>query len=106
MFLAGDLALLAKFERGALEQFADRKVDRLDFELDDALNWFDKTREEAMISMAQKESTKAPTSAATSAAPGAVASGGAKPAFTTPARAATNGAGTTNGAAVPPSASA
>lgn len=100
MFLAGDLTLLGRFEDAALAQFKDRKVDRLDFELDEPFNWFDKTREEAMVAKAEKgEPAKGPsappsTSPASPATPGKAASSAAS-------RPASNGAAGTNGAASP-----
>lgn len=62
MFKGGDVQLLGRFETVALEQFAKGKFDRLAFELDQPLNWFDKVREDAMVAKAQRsEPTKAPT---------------------------------------------
>lgn len=83
MFLAGDLSLLSRFEAAATEQFASRKIDRLDFELDEDMNWFDKTREEAMLRKSQKaaeqEATKASSAASATSAQGATSPGaGAK----------------------------
>ena len=69
MFLAGDLSLLSRFESVALEQFASRRFDRLDFELDDAMNWFDKTREEAMLRKSQKAEKVEATKASSHAGP-------------------------------------
>lgn len=69
MFLAGDFTLLSRFESAALEQFSGRKVDRLDFEFDETLNWFDKTREETMLAKAQPAAAAAPPKAAAAPAP-------------------------------------
>jgi len=99
MFLAGDVALLARFESAALEQFSSRKGDRLDFELDEPLNWFDKVREEGMIGKAQV-AAGAPTAkpaAATASAAGATSAAASTKSAPPPVRANTGG-GATNGA--------
>lgn len=51
---AGDLTLLSRLEESALKQFRKRKIDRLDFELDDAMNWFDKKREDVMLKKTER----------------------------------------------------
>lgn len=102
-FLAGDLTLLSRFETAAQEQFAERAVDRADFEFDDAMNWFDQMREEAMLRKSQKGEqkqgdAKAPASSSAAGAPAAPAgAGGAKGAPAAGARA--NGAGAGGGTA-------
>jgi hypothetical protein len=101
MFKAGDLQLLGRFETVALEQFAKGKFDRLAFELDQPLNWFDKVREDAMLAKAQQaEPTKAGSSAASASGAASSASrpAGAPAASSKPS---TNGAGGSSGTSVP-----
>jgi hypothetical protein len=97
MFLAGDLTLLARFEQAGLEQFKDRKTDRLDFQLDETFNWFDKTREEAMAAKAAKG--EPPKAAGPSAGAGTAATVASKPVATTSPKPIANGAAGSNGSA-------
>jgi len=69
MFEAGDLTLLDRFEQSITRGFGVRKIDRLDFGLDEDDNWFDRMRDEIRAKAASKPAVS-PVSAADNA-PGA-----------------------------------
>jgi hypothetical protein len=103
MFERGDLNLLARFETAIRDGFASRKIDRLDFGLDEPENWFEalkrQIREGAAQLTGEASSADAGESPAARAKAGAPNAAGGRVAAA-PAAAPAPPARTTNGAAV------